>query len=89
VAPKGGCRFQQQRGSWKLRGSAIRKLFDLLINGQTPAVNPGARGARAEARLAIRQYAILTEEQGLGVVQLPPAASLYSESLTCGPQAAP
>ena len=37
--------------------AAIRMLFDWLVVGQVVAINPGARGARSEARRQARQDA--------------------------------
>jgi hypothetical protein len=58
------------------------KLFDALIIGQTLAVNWRTRcaGRRTSCDTATRRSA--PEEQTLGVVQPPLAASLYSASLT-------
>jgi site-specific recombinase XerC len=70
-------------------GPAIRKLFDWLIIGQTLSVNP-AHAVRGPTHFVRHgNTPVLTEEQTLGVVQPPLAASLYSASLTCVPQAVP
>jgi len=83
------CRFQQQRGSWKLRGPAIRKLFDLLIKRTDPRRQPG-HTVRGPKHVRIRQHARPHGNYRRSAWFQPPlAASLYSESLTCVPQAAP
>ena len=73
----------------RLRGPAIRQLFVWLIIGQTLAVNRRTQCVGRRTSCDKGNTPVLTEEQALGVVQPPLAASLYSASLTCVPQAVP
>ena len=72
-----------------MRQPAIRKLFDWLIIGQTLAVNPAHMVSGPTHFVRYGSTPVLTKKQALGVVQPPLAASLYSASLTCVPQAVP